>query len=465
MLKGLRSLFQGAKEAPDDALARARALQKAGESRQALAAYESALRRGAPEHEVRLQTGVLYASLGEHGPAIEQVERVVALAPGDADAQCMLGSLLADAMRFDAAESALRRALALRPDFSEAHFNLGLVLFERGDFARSAAAFTRCVVLNRGEPWTGDRAAPLARDPKPRFAPRDMGVNPVKIVHDCEQLEHLLALGRLPAAYLDVLADYRALGAEVAGIDIGSLVPFDAERHRLVARTYKRPIHIAEAPAPDGPLINPGLDFAAIEERYVRAKPGIIAVDSLLTPGALQALRTFCLESTIWNNVKPGYLGAYFYDGFCSELLLRLAWELRETFPRIFRRLPLQMMWGYKCQSLLPGLGLHADSASVNVNFWITDDSANLDPDHGGLLVYPQAAPPDWGFNKFNVDSETIQRFLRSAGGEPVRVPYRANRAVIFDSDLFHATDMPHFRDGYVNRRINVTMLYGLRSS
>jgi hypothetical protein len=45
-----------------------------------------------------------------------------------------------------------------------------------------------------------------------------------------------------------------------------------------------------------------------------------------------------------------------------------------------------------------------------------------------------------------------------------VRVPYRANRAVIFDSDLFHASDRPHFREGYLNRRINITLLYGLRS-
>jgi hypothetical protein len=45
-----------------------------------------------------------------------------------------------------------------------------------------------------------------------------------------------------------------------------------------------------------------------------------------------------------------------------------------------------------------------------------------------------------------------------------VRVPYRANRAVIFDSDLFHATDRPLFREGYLNRRVNVTLLYGGRA-
>jgi hypothetical protein len=42
-------------------------------------------------------------------------------------------------------------------------------------------------------------------------------------------------------------------------------------------------------------------------------------------------------------------------------------------------------------------------------------------------------------------------------------VPHRANRAVIFDSDLFHETDAPTFKEGYLNRRINVTLLYGRR--
>jgi hypothetical protein len=46
-----------------------------------------------------------------------------------------------------------------------------------------------------------------------------------------------------------------------------------------------------------------------------------------------------------------------------------------------------------------------------------------------------------------------------------VTIPHRANRAVIFDSDLFHETDRIAFKDGYVNRRINITMLYGRRDA
>jgi hypothetical protein len=44
----------------------------------------------------------------------------------------------------------------------------------------------------------------------------------------------------------------------------------------------------------------------------------------------------------------------------------------------------------------------------------------------GGLLVYPQDAPHDWGFKKFNSDSATILRYLESTGGTPLSVPYRA---------------------------------------
>jgi hypothetical protein len=131
--------------------------------------------------------------------------------------------------------------------------------------------------------------------------------------------------------------------------------------------------------------------------------------------------------------------------------------------PRVIADLPLNMMWGYKCDCTLPGLGVHADSAAVNVNFWITEDEANLDPDCGGLQVWEHDAPKDWDFRRYNDESAKILAYLQSIGSTPRRYPYRANRALIFDSDLFHATDHPRFREGYLNRRINITLLYGNR--
>jgi hypothetical protein len=91
-------------------------------------------------------------------------------------------------------------------------------------------------------------------------------------------------------------------------------------------------------------VVNSALDFQDLERRYAEARPSVIAVDNLVTPEALEALRRFCRESTIWNDIKVGYLGAYFFDGFCCELLLRLAQELRERLPGIIRGQPLHMM-------------------------------------------------------------------------------------------------------------------------
>jgi tetratricopeptide (TPR) repeat protein len=464
-LRALRALAELEPASSQAQSALGEALERSGEQREAIAAYSRALAAGAPPAAVHFRLGALHHALSEYEAARGHFDRVLAAEPGNADAMCMQGAVMNDLRCYGEAIAWFERALARRPDFSEAHFNLGLARFEREDFRGAAASFSRCVELRRGRPWGDDKTGPLARDPEPRLEPKDMGVNEIKLRHDCEQLAYLLELGRLPREYREVLDDYRSLLAELKGrVDEFSLAPFDASRHALVARTYKRPLHIDAASPPPGPLINPELDFRGIEERYLAADPNVVTLDGLLSGDGLQALRRFCTESTIWNNIKPGYLGAYFYDGFCSELLLRLAWELRASLPRVIRDFPLQMMWGYKCDCTLPGLGVHADSAAVNVNFWITPDEANLAPERGGLVVYTEDAPEEWGFAKYNYESKTILDYLESRGAVPVRVPYRANRAVIFDSDLFHATDRPLFREGYLNRRINITLLYGGRA-
>jgi cytochrome c-type biogenesis protein CcmH/NrfG len=464
-LRARRALAELDPSSPAAQTALAQALQRAGEEREAIAAYRKALANGAPGPSVRFQLGALHMSLAEYELAREHFDEVLVAEPGNADAMCMLGAIMNDLRRYEEAAGWFERALDRRPDFSEAHFNLGLARFERADFQGAAASFSRCAALRRGKPWSGDRMSPPGGEPEPVLAPEEMGVNEIKLRHDCEQLAYLLELGRLPNGYRKVLDDYRSLLEEIRGkVDESSLIAFDAGRHPLVARTYKRPVHVSNERPPEGPLINPQLDFRGVEDRYLAADPNVVSLDDLLTPSGLQALRRFCTESTIWNNIKPGYLGSYFYDGFCSELLLRLAWELRASLPRVVRDFPLQMMWGYKCDCTLPGLGVHADAAAVNVNFWITPDEANLAPERGGLLVYTEDAPKEWGFAKFNNDPRTILDYLESKGSVPMRVPYRANRAVIFDSDLFHATDNPLFREGYLNRRINVTLLYGGRS-
>ena len=163
-------------------------------------------------------------------------------------------------------------------------------------------------------------------------------------------------------------------------------------------------------------------------------------------------------------------------DGFASGLLFQIAAALQDRLPNILSGLRLVQMWAYKyvhsgVRSLggdivQRGINVHADEASVNVNFWITEDEGNT----GGLIVYDKAAPIDWDFNTMNMDQDKIYRYLRAEGefsgqakARAIEIPYKANRIVIFNSELFHETAQLRFREGFKNHRINLTFLFGAR--
>jgi len=136
--------------------------------------------------------------------------------------------------------------------------------------------------------------------------------------------------------------------------------------------------------------------------------------------------------------------------------------ELHKALPRIMKGHPLKYLWAYKYDSEYTGINLHADEAAVNVNIWLTPDEANLDPTSGGLVVFTAKPPEDWNFAEYNTDTDrVVEELLRPTNFANVTIPHKQNRAVIFDSSLFHQTDRYKFKPGYENRRINLTILYG----
>ncbi|CAJ1961821.1 unnamed protein product [Cylindrotheca closterium] len=213
------------------------------------------------------------------------------------------------------------------------------------------------------------------------------------------------------------------------------------------------------------PLLNPDLDVASIEASF--RSEGVVVIDNVLTPKALERIRQLMLESTVFFQTKMplkfgGYVGAYIDDGLHDRILLQLAFELYEKLPTIMKGHFLKYLWAYKYDSEYTGINLHADQAAVNVNLWLTPDEANLDPNSGGLVVFTAKPPADWDFARFNTDTEEVHDLLlKPTNYDNVTVPHRQNRAVLFDSALFHQTDEYSFKKGYENRRINLTFLYG----
>merc|ERR1711879_904132 len=122
--------------------------------------------------------------------------------------------------------------------------------------------------------------------------------------------------------------------------------------------------------------------------------------------GALSAVRAYLTESTFYYFSKFGghYLSSLLEDGMAAPILSQLSAELQTRLPRIFGQHPLRTGWAFKFDNVLNdtasapgkqmGVGVHADSAAVNANFWPIEADANS----GGLMLYKVGAPPEMTF-------------------------------------------------------------------
>jgi tetratricopeptide (TPR) repeat protein len=400
--------------------------------------------------------GIMLCQTGRESEGIDWLQRAAVAQPRSPMAQFNLANALKAVGRIDAAIEGYRAAIGNDAGYAPAHANLGNALIQLGRIDEGAAEHQKATELRRSPGVTPARGDDLLTH-----------TTPSKLLHDIEQLEHLLSRGIIGPDYEAVLADYRAaLVALPAGSSGTALVDLPPGCREKLAATYNRLWHKYEAPALSGGALNPALDRVKIEADYFSHHPGIAYFDGLLRPEALAGLRRFCLESTFWFQFKyaNGYLGAFMEDAFWCPLLSQVTEELRLAFPAIFKHHTLRKCWAFKYDSRLSGIPMHADFAAVNVNFWITPDSANLDPAHGGLIVWDKEAPADWDFAAYNRDVARMRAFLNESGAKPVIVPHRQNRMVMFNSDLIHETDLIAFADGYENRRINITLLYGSRN-
>jgi hypothetical protein len=185
--------------------------------------------------------------------------------------------------------------------------------------------------------------------------------------------------------------------------------------------------------------------------------------DDLLMPAALRNLKKVLLESTIWHDFSHigGFVASYLEDGLACPLVLQIADELRMRFPILLGPHALSQAWAFKGLKSNSAIDFHADDAVVSVNFWITPDSENLNPESGGLSVCSVAPPRGWTLEGYDADIARIASFVSENSEEVIKIPYRENRAVIFASRLFHSSDAPAFKEGYESHRINLTLLFG----
>jgi len=447
-------------ENPDDLRARLNlieALLHRGErdaARQAIAALPGAVNDTA---DAQLTLGLMLHAANEIEAGITYYRRCLELRPGDHLARRNLAAALQQLGRLDEAERLLRDLLEETPDDAELLRNMGTLHKDRDNLSTALEFYYRAMLVRRRR-LTPDEIAAVAEDAEAR----ETTMHSLRL--ELEQLEHLAAQGvevpdlnRLVNGYRQVIDALRDLAPE------GRRFALPREHFAVIGEAMHRLVHLEPVTAIEGGALNPDLDFGALQADYFNSGPGIVVADALLRLEALQALRRYLHRSTVWFGYGKarGYCGSYMEDGFGCELLQQIARELRERMPELLGPHHLNQMWAYIYDQRMQGITAHADPAAVNLNFWITPDEANLDPDSGGLIVSRREAPREWDFDQYNNRPEVLQPFVETE--DRVAVAHRCNRMVMFNSNLVHQTDDFSFKPGFTNRRINITMLFGWR--
>jgi Flp pilus assembly protein TadD len=359
--------------------------------------------------------GALAAKVLEEGERLRTVSPDVDLQQRSQKANELLlqGNALTEEGNFSRAIESFKHAIALNPELSDAYRHLGSLLAETGRIAEGFDYLMKRVELAKGH----------------GTAPQNLQSEPLhKTKHDGEQHAYLIAKGRIPAT--SSATDFFHLGD---GARLGSSA---LNRSHLTA--------------------------AGLEEWRTRV-PQVVVVDDFLARPALERLRRFCADSTVWRRVyDAGYIGATPADGFACPLLAQITEEISSVYRDILGGHPFRYLGAFKYDSeLSAGTNIHADYSAINLNLYITPDEANLDPDTGGMMIWNVAASDERELRRYNSSDGEIREHLRHSQAQAIKVAHRANRAVFFKSSLFHKTDTCRFREGYLNKRINVSFLFG----
>ena len=492
---------------------------QAGRLDRAVALYRMVLSQSPGHADALHLIGLVSHQQGRHHEAATQIQKAISNCSNVAAYHNNLGAAHRSCGRLPAAISAFQHAVSLEPDLGSAWINLLSVLsqtaneadipttlddwvdrskgcaqslqqraayrYAQGDLDGSISDQVRIARVRPSDPVPLLQAAILAHEQgddsyalevfgvarERHYHHSQLGCSTVhsKLAHDAEQIEWLVSRGYVGEDWLARADEYRRVHQQLFSQDKGALIgrSFTPEIATRLGAWYNKPIHLVDSPAFAQGALGLGWSHEEVQAQYFASEPGVTWIDGLLRPEAIQQLRDFCMGSTIWSDFKysGGYVGTSLVNGFASGLLLQIARELRQRLPDLLGPHPLRQMWAYKYDQELTGIGVHADSAAVNVNFWITPDEANLDSNSGGLRVWRKCAPLEWDFEDFNRRPEYLMRWVHETDAEEVIVPYRSNRAVMFDSNLVHRTDDFQFAPGYENRRINITMLFGDRGS
>ncbi|WP_027556390.1 hypothetical protein [Bradyrhizobium sp. Cp5.3] len=205
-------------------------------------------------------------------------------------------------------------------------------------------------------------------------------------------------------------------------------------------------------------------DWLLVRMGYARRQPfGFVILDDFLAPGVFHGVRQTLLADGGWAR-KNWQVKQLFNREPPIANLDRIVSEIKTRLGSLTEGLDLVKHWAVACHENA-GLHVHADNAYMALNLWLTPDEYNLNPATGGLILYRLKRRPDMLVHEFNAMPWAGEFFEKLAPEVLTVIPYRANRAVLFDASIFHASDAVEFREGAMSTiRLGLTMALDVRS-
>src|SRR5215475_6958613 len=282
---------------------------QAGRMAAAESAYRAALAIVPGDPAATHNLGVTIAARGDHRAAVGCFEAALKADPGYVSAHYNRGVGLIALGDTQEAIKAFARAAALEPQHHEAHRSLGFLWLAQGERGRALDHFARTYELRRGEDRSGIAERSLTH------ATRG------KLRHDAEQFLYLSQRARERLRFELLARSYLEVAKQVPD----EIVTLSDAQIEALGEDYNTPIYLRAAPEVAGRAVNERADRAALAAQF--EEQWAISVDDLLTPPALDSLRRFLLESTIWHDFShiEGFVASYLEDGLACPLLLQVA--------------------------------------------------------------------------------------------------------------------------------------------
>ncbi|MBC8308845.1 MAG: tetratricopeptide repeat protein [Pelagibacterales bacterium] len=460
---------------------------------------KKALTSNPDNYEVNNNLGIVYKNLGETDEAETYFLKAISIDEKNFQAYFNCANLYADINKYDSSINFFKKAIEYNNNFPEAYHRLGEIFQDKYDIDRnkeylnksieylnfaissetsytisSFTLDTTFISLGLANLWLGNYTEANKVFNKVKNNANQQGLSEyiekylsnkksacTLIIHEYEQLTFIdndIDGIRNPKFTKEYYQELKNLYLKIKNnsFDMEDLTP--SMKIKISKTLYNKPPKISSSNS-----INEKNDIQKLESKYLNSRPEVLIVDNFLTPEALLELQKFCRNANIFKYThNGGHVGAYLTKGLSNEFILKLSEDLRLTYKNIFKDLKLTQAWVYKYESTKAGVNVHADPAVVNVNFWITPDHANLDKKTGGLKIWNKMPPEDWAFADYNAGKNVpkMKKFLSENKSVEQVVEYKENRAIIFNSKLFHATNTFNFNDKYEDRRINITFLY-----